>query len=207
MGFFEKLGEAWETNAFEPTSFIDAGDRVVVRCSGEAHSRGASRAWSSAASTPCARGGSFTPRSSGIKQKPSKLAGCRSRTHAPSPPDSHQAILPGVMSRENVDLVRRVFRAFNERDVDVWLASHTTDVEWRLIGGFADLMGTEFKGHEGLRRFFNDWVGNLGVTGEMEAVFEVDDRVVVIVRGVAAGPRAVRPRQSDPGRSTPSAKG
>jgi uncharacterized protein len=31
MGFFDRLGEAWDTNAFEPTSFVDAGDRVVVR--------------------------------------------------------------------------------------------------------------------------------------------------------------------------------
>jgi ketosteroid isomerase-like protein len=31
MGFFGRLGEAWDTNAFEPTSFTDAGDRVVVR--------------------------------------------------------------------------------------------------------------------------------------------------------------------------------
>jgi ketosteroid isomerase-like protein len=57
----------------------------------------------------------------------------------------------------------------------------------RLIGGFADLMGTEFRGHEGLRRFFNEWVGNLGVRGEMEAVLEAGDRVVVIARAQGAG--------------------
>ena len=91
------------------------------------------------------------------------------------------------MSRENVELVRRVFRSFNDRGVDAWLACHIADVEWRLISGFADLMGAEFKGHEGLRRFLKDWVGNLGVTGEMEALVEMDDRVVVIVRGIAAG--------------------
>jgi ketosteroid isomerase-like protein len=31
MAFFEQLGEAWDTDAFEPTIFIDARDRVVVR--------------------------------------------------------------------------------------------------------------------------------------------------------------------------------
>ena len=31
MAWFEQLGEAWDTDAFEPSSFIDARDRVVVR--------------------------------------------------------------------------------------------------------------------------------------------------------------------------------
>jgi hypothetical protein len=79
-----------------------------------------------------------------------------------------------------------------------WLAT-PPDVEWRPIGGFADLMGTEFKGHEGLRRFFNEWVGNLGVRGEMEAVLEADDRVVVIVRVMGVG-SAMRCARDNPGR-------
>ena len=59
--------------------------------------------------------------------------------------------------------------------------------EWRLVGGFADLIGTEFRGHEGLRRLFNEWVGNLGLQGEIEAVLEADDRVLVILRVTGAG--------------------
>ena len=31
MAFFEQLGEAWDTDAFEPTSLVDVRDRVVVR--------------------------------------------------------------------------------------------------------------------------------------------------------------------------------
>jgi ketosteroid isomerase-like protein len=31
MGWFEQVREAWETDAFEPIGFIDAGDRVVAR--------------------------------------------------------------------------------------------------------------------------------------------------------------------------------
>ena len=49
------------------------------------------------------------------------------------------------MSQENVELVRRGLQAFNERDIDAWLGCFTEDVEWRLIGGFGDLMGTAFK--------------------------------------------------------------
>ena len=91
------------------------------------------------------------------------------------------------MSQENVEIVRRAHQAFNDRDLDALLASFTDDAEWRLIGGFADLIGTEFRGHEGLRRLFNEWVGNLGLQGEMEEVLEADDRVVVIVRVTGAG--------------------
>jgi ketosteroid isomerase-like protein len=50
------------------------------------------------------------------------------------------------MSQENVEIVRRAFRAFNDRDVDAMLANRSDDVELRLIGGFADLMGTEVMG-------------------------------------------------------------
>src|SRR6187200_3118596 len=84
------------------------------------------------------------------------------------------------MSQENVEIVRRAHQAFNDRDLDTLLASFTDDAEWRLIG-------TEFRGHEGLRRLFNEWVANLGLQGEMEAVLEADDRVVVMLRVTGAG--------------------
>jgi ketosteroid isomerase-like protein len=91
------------------------------------------------------------------------------------------------VSRENVELVRRAYRAWNERDFDAWVACATPDVEWRLIGGFADLMGTVFKGHEGLRRFFEEWLGSLEGQVEAESILEADDGVVVIMRVLAAG--------------------
>jgi ketosteroid isomerase-like protein len=102
------------------------------------------------------------------------------------------------MSQENVEIVRRAHQAFNDRDLDALLASFTDDAEWRLIGGFADLIGTEFRGHEGLRRLFNEWVVNLGLQGKMEAVLETDDRVVVMLRMTGAGgasgvPTTIRP--------------
>jgi ketosteroid isomerase-like protein len=91
------------------------------------------------------------------------------------------------MSQENVEVVHRAFQAFNDRDWDALPTLFTEDVVWRLIGGFADVMGSEFRGHEGLRRWITDWIENLGVRSEIEAVFDVDDRVAVITRSVAAG--------------------
>ena len=73
------------------------------------------------------------------------------------------------MSRENVEIVRRGFQAFNDRNFDAVVANLAEDVDWRLIGGFADL------------------IENVGGRAEIESVFEVDDRIVLIVRTVGAG--------------------
>jgi ketosteroid isomerase-like protein len=91
------------------------------------------------------------------------------------------------MSQQNLEVVRRAFDAFNERDVDAMLADWTDDVRMRLIGGFADLMGAEFTGHEGVRRWFGEWVGALRVEAEIEAIHDAGDRVVVIAHVTGAG--------------------
>ena len=67
------------------------------------------------------------------------------------------------------------------------LANWSEDVKMRLVGGFADLMGGEFKGHDGIRRWFDEWVESLDVRAEIESIDEVDDRVVVIARVAGAG--------------------
>jgi ketosteroid isomerase-like protein len=67
------------------------------------------------------------------------------------------------------------------------LAAWADDTEMRLHGGFADLMGTEFRGHEEIRRWATDWVGNLGVRAEIEAIHDVGERVVVIARVTGTG--------------------
>jgi ketosteroid isomerase-like protein len=60
------------------------------------------------------------------------------------------------MSRENVEIVRRVFEATARRDRDAVLALYDSDVEWdasRTQPGLADV----YRGHEGLSRFFREW--------------------------------------------------
>ena len=91
------------------------------------------------------------------------------------------------MTQNRVEIVRRSFEAFNDRDVDAMLADWSADVVMRLHGGFADLMGAEFEGHDGVRRWMNDWVGNLGVRAEIETIREADDRVVVIACATGTG--------------------
>src|ERR1043166_4668889 len=95
------------------------------------------------------------------------------------------------MSQENVEIVRRAFQAFNDRDLDGLLAMFAGDVEWRLIGGFSDLMGAEVRGRTGLRVWFTEWIENLGWRIEIDRAVEANDQVVVIstnaVRGHASG--------------------
>jgi ketosteroid isomerase-like protein len=50
------------------------------------------------------------------------------------------------VSEENLDLVRRQIQAFNDRDIPALESIFSEDFAYRLIGGFADLMGTEFRG-------------------------------------------------------------
>lgn len=63
------------------------------------------------------------------------------------------------VSRENVEIVRRIYDAAARRDSATVLALYDTEVELdnsRLKAvGFA---GTEvYRGHDGLRRFFREW--------------------------------------------------
>jgi ketosteroid isomerase-like protein len=84
------------------------------------------------------------------------------------------------MSEPRIEIVRRSFEAFNDRDPDAMLADWSDDVVMRLIGGFADLMGPEFKGHDGVREWMEEWVGNVPVRAEIETIHEAGDQVAVI---------------------------
>jgi ketosteroid isomerase-like protein len=63
----------------------------------------------------------------------------------------------------------------------------TADAVVRLIGGFADLLGQEFRGRDAALAVFKDWMGALDARGEIETIREADDRVVVIFNLVGSG--------------------
>jgi ketosteroid isomerase-like protein len=91
------------------------------------------------------------------------------------------------MSQENVEVVRRGFRAYNDRDFDGVVANFADDIEWRLIGGFANLVGAEFRGPEAVRGFLRELEENLGASSELESVRQMGEQVVAIVRSVGVG--------------------
>jgi ketosteroid isomerase-like protein len=91
------------------------------------------------------------------------------------------------MSRENVELTRRSYEAFNRRDQDGFLALMDDDVEAesRLVaveGGY--------HGHEGVRRWWNDFLGMFpDYTIEIEELRDLGD--VTLTRFRARGHSAV----------------
>jgi ketosteroid isomerase-like protein len=78
-------------------------------------------------------------------------------------------------------------QAFNERDVPTLESIYSEDVVMRLIGGFADLMGTEFRGQDAVLTWMRDWVDTIGGRAEIDTIREVDDHVLVIATVVTAG--------------------
>ena len=91
------------------------------------------------------------------------------------------------MSQENLELTRRAFRAFNDRDLDDLLAMLDDDVE-----AFPILAGMEggYRGHDGIRRW---WTGLLGTFPDFQAeIVELHDHgdsttAVLRLRGHGAG--------------------
>jgi ketosteroid isomerase-like protein len=102
------------------------------------------------------------------------------------------------MSQENVDVVRRMLRAFNDGDVEAIVAECDPTVEWeeQSIPGVEPL----YHGHEGVRRW---WAATIlqeelgSIEGRLEGVKEADDTVIASVRfeaeGTSSGARVQMP--------------
>ena len=96
------------------------------------------------------------------------------------------------MSRENVELVRRIFEAGARRDTATALALYDPEVEWdQSRGPFWDLFGGEiYRGHEGLRRFFRQYYSPEtweSVEDKLEELIDAGDHVVSVVNTRARG--------------------
>ena len=100
------------------------------------------------------------------------------------------------MSQENVEIVRRVFDAFNRRDIDAFLEFLDFDVEWVPI--LAVLEGRVYRGHEDIRQ----WIDDLATDWEFFEVYyeelrDLGDRVLVSghwrARGGASGVEVENP--------------
>jgi ketosteroid isomerase-like protein len=98
------------------------------------------------------------------------------------------------MSRENVEVVRRVFDAEARRDAATALTLYDPEVEFDTSRGtFADLAGRRlYYGHEGLRTWFRDWYEAWeNVQEDVEELIDAGDHVISVVtirgRGRASG--------------------
>jgi ketosteroid isomerase-like protein len=93
------------------------------------------------------------------------------------------------MSRENIEVVRRLFDAFNHRNRDAMGDVWTSDCEWRPAYAGGGLMeGAAFRGHEGLVEFIDlqadTWESIVGDPVEMR---DLGDQVLVKVHLQAVG--------------------
>jgi ketosteroid isomerase-like protein len=90
------------------------------------------------------------------------------------------------MQPGNVEVVREIIDSLNRGHVDGVLAGMDPDFEWRPLED-SPIAGT-YRGHEQVRRYVEDWLGTFDVLRlDMEELSEVDDHVVVVVRGHGRG--------------------
>ena len=88
------------------------------------------------------------------------------------------------MSQENINVIQRSKCAHNEGDIEGLVETAHPEIEIKLIGGFADMVGGgSFTGHAGVRRFFTDWFATFEtVRVDHEKFIETGERVVTISR-------------------------
>jgi ketosteroid isomerase-like protein len=82
------------------------------------------------------------------------------------------------MSQENVEVVRAVFEAWNRRDFEAGLRFIAPDIEFHLIGGFADLLG-DVKGRDGVLRIWREMAQTVGGRMDVDDAVDLGDQVVV----------------------------
>jgi ketosteroid isomerase-like protein len=90
------------------------------------------------------------------------------------------------MSQENVEIVQRMFEAFNRDDYDAVVAAFAEDCELHEPPEMPDRLALGFRGHEGIR----EWMGKL--RGIADVRFEPHDFSVrgdVIVSELTASGR------------------
>jgi ketosteroid isomerase-like protein len=104
------------------------------------------------------------------------------------------------MSRENVEVVRRIFEAAARRDVEAVLSLYDPEIEFdntRAPHGGLMTRGV-FRGHGGLRAFYSEYMEAWeSVTEDLEELIDAGEHVISIqttrARGRASGAEVETP--------------
>jgi ketosteroid isomerase-like protein len=85
------------------------------------------------------------------------------------------------MSKENVEIVRRAYEAWNRRDFDAAAELLSPDIEWQMPSSFPepDTWRSSEDVRRGLARFHESW-GEF--RAEVQEYIDAGDRVVALVR-------------------------
>jgi ketosteroid isomerase-like protein len=102
------------------------------------------------------------------------------------------------MSRANVELVRAAWDAWERRDMDAIFAFYDPEIVWDQARDQVDLSGV-YHGHEGIRRFFREWLEPFeSFYAHAEEFIDAGEAVVVRVRqggrGKQSGAKVEMPR-------------
>ena len=85
------------------------------------------------------------------------------------------------MSREDVELVRAAFDAYEHEGLEGILRFYDTEVEWTPTAEFVE--SSTYRGHDGVRRYFDTVAGEFDdFRLELEEVLDAGDQVVVVSR-------------------------
>jgi ketosteroid isomerase-like protein len=79
------------------------------------------------------------------------------------------------MSQENVEVVRRLWEAWERRDTETVLGLYDPAIVWE-----SDAFGGSYRGHAGVRQYFRDWLETFeGYDAKAETFIDAGDKVVV----------------------------
>jgi uncharacterized protein len=83
------------------------------------------------------------------------------------------------MSQENVEIVRRIYEAFDARDTEASFNFYADEIEWDLSRGAALGPAAVFHGHDGVRESFRDLLTAFSaIDFEIEEMTACGDRVL-----------------------------
>lgn len=88
----------------------------------------------------------------------------------------------------NVTIVKRVVHSFDEGDLEYPFAVYDADIVWENFTPPPAGMDQAYRGHDGVRRFWRQWLGPWDqVSFEHERFVDAGDQVVVFQRTDARG--------------------
>jgi ketosteroid isomerase-like protein len=84
------------------------------------------------------------------------------------------------VSKQNVEIVRRVWAAVERQDTEAVFAFYDPDIVWQDHTGALELQDHSYHGHEGVRQFWREWLEPFETfEAHSEAFIDAGDNVVV----------------------------
>jgi ketosteroid isomerase-like protein len=107
-------------------------------------------------------------------------------------PAANGTLTSGLLAHGDIDVVKAVYAAFDERDVEGVVARSHADIVFAAVTGDEVGRGEPYRGHDGIRQYFRDlatvWDELRIVPGEYR---QTDDTVLVTGRVSARSPARI----------------